>query len=283
MTVKLIIANDKGGVGKSTLAQMCVLHVAKTFREVRAVEYDRQPKLGRFFDKGVVQTFSIAPDWETQIANPTRLAEYWDPMIKWMSVKRPLVADFGAQVWEYFAGWAQDSSLADLVDTSRIVVLVPVTADLEAISAARRIVAVAPDLMPKARVVLLACDKDGEVALLQRHPAYAELRTLAEQRGVPFLRMPVLKAEGYPVLAAFAMRFDAIVRATPKEVLAKTGMPPATAVRTIKAVRKWVAEMDSLLEGILGTARPVRKAAPQPEAGQDARAAATTVPEPAAP
>ncbi|MGQ9368522.1 hypothetical protein [Azospirillum sp. ST 5-10] len=255
MTVKIIVANDKGGVGKSTLAQMCVIHVGKAFGEVRAVEYDRQPKLGRFFDKGFVQTFSIAPDWQAQLAQPKRLAEFWDPMVKWLTVKRPLVADFGAQVWDYFASWADDSSLGELVDTAPVVVLVPFTADIEAIAAARRVVETAPRLMPAARVVLLPCDKDGELALLGRHPALVDLRAQAAQRNVPTVALPALVAEGYPVLAAFALRFDAICAATPKELLARTGLPPATGVRTIKAVRAWVAEMDALLAGIVGPGR----------------------------
>ncbi|WP_029008369.1 hypothetical protein [Azospirillum halopraeferens] len=257
MTVRLIIANDKGGVGKSTLAQMCVLYAGKTFGEVRAVEYDRQPKLGRFFDKGVVQSFSIAPDWETQIATPGRLAEFWDPMIKWMSVRRPLVADFGAQVWGYFAAWAQASSLGELVDTASVVVLVPVTADREALIAARRIVETASEVMPRARVVLLSCDKDGEVGPLRRHPAFVDLVALAGQRGVPMLTMPVLAAEGYPVLAAYGMRFDTICNARPKDLLASAGLAPATAVRTIKAVRAWAETMDALLGSVLNPAQAI--------------------------
>ncbi len=50
MSLKLFVANDKGGVGKSAVAQLAVLFVEISYGHPAVVaEYDRQPKLRRFF------------------------------------------------------------------------------------------------------------------------------------------------------------------------------------------------------------------------------------------
>lgn len=53
MTVKIIVANDKGVVDKSTLAQFCAVELKGRRETVRVVEYDGQHRLG-----GTVKLFS---------------------------------------------------------------------------------------------------------------------------------------------------------------------------------------------------------------------------------
>ncbi len=250
MHANYIIANDKGGVGKSTIAQYCILHLMRTVGEVRPVEYDRQPKLQRFFGDGII-TQSIGPEWERQFNDPASLATFWDPMVKWFQVKRPLVADFGAQVWSYFHAWADSVMLPEIIDSSRVTVLIPVTADAEAVVGALRVVRSAPAVLPKARLVLLLCDKDGEVTLLQGMPEFRELREAVDAGRVEMRIIPVLSREGYPLLASKGLRFDQISKAKPVEIVHATGATLTVASRTIKAVRTWMDAMEVALSDVL--------------------------------
>ncbi|WP_448188526.1 division plane positioning ATPase MipZ [Azospirillum sp. sgz301742] len=250
MRTKFIVANDKGGVGKSTLAQFCILYLQHKGTPARVVEYDRQPKLQRFFGAEVL-TQSIAPDWGAQYANAGALATFWDPVVKWFRVERPLIMDFGAQVWDYFHAWARAVSLPDLVDSARVTVLIPVTADAEAVVGALRVVRSAPEILPKARLIVLFCDKDGDVALMQGLSEFKELQAAIAAGTVEHRDVPVLAREGYPAAANRGWRFDQIYQATPGAFVNATGASLMVAARTIKAVRTWVDGMTQALGDVL--------------------------------
>lgn len=57
--MKILVANDKGRVGKSTLAQYFIVRMRRALGDVRIVEWDFQPKLHRFFGRDAVQTFAV--------------------------------------------------------------------------------------------------------------------------------------------------------------------------------------------------------------------------------
>lgn len=250
MHSKFIITNDKGGVGKSTLAQFVILHLSRQVQPIRAVEYDRQPKLRRFFGDGVV-SHSIGPEWDKQFADSASLATFWDPLVKWFQVERPLVVDFGAQVWDYFRAWGEAAMLGEIVDSRRVCLLIPVTADAEAVVAAQRIVETSVAILPHARRVVLFCDKDGDVEMLKGLPEYEALRATLARHGVEVRRIPVLAREGYPMLAGRGWRFDKICAAKPIDVVRATGASLMVGGRTITAVRGWVDAMTEALADVL--------------------------------
>lgn len=261
MQAKYIIANDKGGVGKSTIAQFCILHLMQFGGAVRIAEYDRQPKLRRFFGNGVI-THSIGPEWERQFTDPMSLTTFWDPLVKWIQVERPLVADFGAQVWDYFRAWADNVMLSEIVNTARVTVLIPVTADAEAVVGASKIVTSAPSTLPGARLVLLFCDKDGDVTLLKGMPEFQELQRAIEAGHAEVRTVPVMSREGYPLVASRGWRFDQIYRAKPVELVNAAGTSLMVASRTIKAVRSWVDAMTKAMSDVLVTSQSQMAATP---------------------
>lgn len=257
MQTKFIVANDKGGVGKSTLAQFCILHLKHKRQSVRIVEYDRQPKLRRFFGESVI-TQSIAPEWEMQYADGGALATFWDPAVKWFRVERPLVMDFGAQVWDYFHAWSKSVMLPDMIDSSRITVLIPVTADAEAVVGALRVVHSAPSILPNARLVVLFSNKDGDVELMKGLAEFGQLKAAIAADKAECRTMPVLAREGYPLLASRGWCFDQIYKAKPIELVNATGASLMVASRTITSVRTWVDGMTQALGEVLGKRETVR-------------------------
>lgn len=271
MTVKFIVANDKGGVGKSTVAQFAAVEARRRHDAVHVIEYDGQHRLKRFFAADEVTSIPVTPDWQTRMADAAQQAEIWDPLIDWLDDTRPTVIDFGAQVWDAFSTWAGATMLSDIVDTSGITVLVPFTADLEAVAGAQRVAESLPRILPDARLVVLACDKDGDTAMLKKSPHFTALAQAVADAGGSLRSFPVMVREGYPMLAAQGFRFDRIVESQPRALAHASGLPLALAARTVSAIRTWIEAAretldDAFIENPVAIAAappaPVRAAAP---------------------
>jgi len=132
-----------------------------------------------------------------------------------------------------------------------VCLLIPVTADAEAVSAARRIIETSAAILPHARRVVLFCDKDGEVEMLKGLPEYDAFRAALARYGAEVRRIPVLAREGYPMLAGRGWRFDKIYTAKPIDVVRATGASLMVGGRTITAVRGWVDAMTDALKDVL--------------------------------
>jgi hypothetical protein len=236
--IKLLIANDKGGVGKSLLAQFCILALQGMKQTPRMVEYDRQPKLCRWFGADQVATFPAGPP--AHAFDDSRA--FWDPMVEWLGDAQPLVVDFGAQAWGGFLDWATACDLPSLHRGGRVRILVPVTADLESISAATAVLLGAKRVLPDAQALLLPLDKDGAVAMLDGVEAYEELNRAVLATGARRLRYPMLRAEAMPALDARGWRIDKIVAV--QDIAAfDLPLPKPALQRTVTALRAWMTEM----------------------------------------
>lgn len=255
---KFLIANDKGGVGKSLLAHFCVVALRGSNLSPRIVEYDRQPKLRRLFGNAV-ESHATGPDLAALESDPGAAARFWDPVLAMLAEPQPLVLDFGAQVWSGFSQWAQASNLATLAPGVGVTILVPVTADPEAVAGAVRVLEEAPMLLPQARLVLMVCDKDGQVASLAGTPDYDRMIALVQARQVPVRSLPVLRAEALPALAARGLRLDQIASSAGIDV---QGIPPAALARTVTAVRAWMKGMYGALLPLMLQVPPKVVAAP---------------------
>jgi len=265
MTVKIIVANDKGGVGKTTLAQFCAVEIKRRTGDVRVVEYDGRHRLKRFFAADEVVSV-LPPNDGTSGA--------WDPLIDILDDARPTVLDLGAGMWEAFLAWAESTMLTDFVDSSRLIVLTPLTADMEAVAGARAVVEGSLRVLPGARPIMLACDKDGDVETLASSPCLIALKRSLETVDGEFRSFPVMAREGYPPLAARGVRFDHIISAAPRELAAAAGMPLPLTARTIAAVRNWMDAARGVLDDVL---------TPVPEPVSAAATAAETCPPPRVP
>jgi hypothetical protein len=289
--MKILIANDKGGVGKSTLAQFCVIAARGAGLAPRIVEYDRQPRLGRLFPEAPVQSRGLGPSPSQAGARPDEALRFWDPMADWMRDPTATVVDFGAQAWAGFTDWAGASRFPQLWRGDGACVLVPVTADLEAIRAALRVVEDAATLLPDARLLVLTLDKDGAVDLLQDLPDFRRLVRLAGQCAGGAVRpLSVIRAEAWPLLTAHGIRLDQAV-AGRADVLAGLGLSDVVRARTVAALRAWMHDTYRILLPLLLSAavaapapsrvRPHGRTMAQPPAPPwtlDARTVAATSP-----
>lgn len=249
--MKILIANDKGGVGKSTIAQYFIVRLRRAVGEVRIVEWDFQPKLHRFFGKDAVQTFGL------QIPSTTdehlgEVLEHFDPVVKWLKVTKPCVIDFGAQGWHQFAFWAELTGLKDLVKPAGLTIVSPLTADIESLDGVNYVIETAQNVLPGARILVPVVLKDGDVACFKGLPAYQRLLEHEKTGVIRFARVPRLPSEGYAALASRGLTFDAIEAADPKTIVAQVPLSPMAATRALKGVREWLEAMDGEFVGMIG-------------------------------
>lgn len=242
--MKILVANDKGGVGKSTIAQYFIVRMRQTLGPLRIVEWDFQPKLYRFFGRQAVETFGLQIP-TTSDEHLGEVLEHFDPVVKWLKVVRPCVVDFGAQGWHQFAYWAELTGLQDLVPTSKLCVVSPLTADVESLDGVCYVIEAAQRVLPGARIIVPIVLKDGDIACFKGLPAYERLLQYEQAGTIRFARVPRLPSEGYAALASRGLTFDAIEGADAKGLVARAPLNPMAAARALKGVTDWLKAMDS--------------------------------------
>lgn len=257
--MKILVANDKGGVGKSTIAQYFIVRMMRALGQVRIVEWDFQPKLHRFFGREAVQTFGLQVP-TTSDEHLGEVLEHFDPVVKWLQVTRPCVVDFGAQGWHQFSFWAEMSGLRDLIRPSALTILSPLTADIESLDGVSYVIRTAQKLLPGARLVVPVVLKDGDVNCFNGLPAYEQLLAQAQDGMIQLARVPRLPPEGYAALASRGLTFDVIESLDAKALMARTPLNPMAAARALKGVHDWLRVMDAefgaLFPAAVGSVQP---------------------------
>jgi hypothetical protein len=260
--MKIFIANDKGGVGKSTLAQYFVYRFIVNRIEFEVVDYDHQPKLARLFGPKLVSANPVGPALSSFLNDAESAEQFWDPLIRKLRVERSLLVDFGAQAFSFFSDWAALTDLKSLHKGEGVVVVVPVTADLEAIIGAQRIVDRAPEILNNVRVVLAMSDKDGAIKALKGIPEFDALLSCIDNVSVCAVRVPNLKSAGYSVAAARGLSLPRLATLDTSGLVSATGLTSALANRTLKDVRTWLDTMTQNLEPVLASGGAVARVEP---------------------
>lgn len=247
--MKIIVANDKGGVGKSTIAHYCAVRVASESGLPRIVDMDGQPKLHRFFGKDAVQSLKVTRFNEDR-NNIIEKAEPWDPIFPWLRDERTTIVDFGAQTWSSFVDWARRTNISQIVASEYCTVLVPITSDIESITGAIHILSSVRQIMPKARVAVLACSKDGPVEYLRGTAEIERLLRVAKECNAISVEIPALHSAGFAALSSRSVRFDQIETAAsgdPTEIAELAPVPLPILMRAVNDVRAWLRSMDQIV------------------------------------
>ncbi|SDX73926.1 hypothetical protein SAMN05421644_11158 [Allochromatium warmingii] len=257
---KFFVANDKGGTGKSLLAQYLIIALRAAKRDPAIFEYDQHPKQCRWFGANAVQTSPMSPPLLDLQRDPMLALRFWDPLMQPLSDERDLVVDLGAQAWTGFHQWLRASGLTMLLPTLEPTVLIPFTADVEAARGALRIIKDVTADLPRAQLVLMRLDRDGDVEMLRGTPEIEEILTLLRQPRIAMRTFPVLRAEAYACLNARGFRLDQMANLKPGEFQVD-GVSDLAVARTVVAVRAWMTDMyRALLPIILGTGSPTQSA-----------------------
>ena len=180
----------------------------------------------------------------------------WDPLLEKLLDNSSFVVDFGAQAWAGFSEWAESIDLGQYYKGKGLTIIVPVTADREALNGAIRVLKSARELLPAAKIHVLKVNKDGEVDDLKNIPEYKLLFAMVDTCKAKVKELPTLRAKGLPVLFSLNYSLDRIV-STPLEDLPLGDLPMASRARLITAVKDWLVEANKVLLSALITVKKV--------------------------
>jgi hypothetical protein len=253
LPVIIIVAGEKGGVGKSltalVLADLCHLYS----RPLTVLQIDRQARLARALGEHVT-TISIDPKLARK--DPAAAARAYTPIytaIEAAAAGGPSVLiDIGANEGTGFAQWLGLADLAgDLKDWSIPVLLViPFLAESEAMAQAARTAQLMMGQIPTAQLLLVENRRDGAIADL--HPASDAARMHRTEiagiaRTACSISMPLIEAGSWRPFEAAGCRMIDVVGMPVDKVVSLTGLPRVEAKIVRGDVAAFFAEM---LEGL---------------------------------
>ena len=229
------VANGKGGVGKSTFAQILIEFWLFRLLEPFFVQVDapaRRTELKSFHNTRVATSPQLVR------ANPgeqlSRFAVVTDLAETGSQVRRPVLVDIGANEDQNFAYWAQQAELnADLEEFGcSPVVFVVFTAEQEAIDKAVETAHSAKRALPLAHLVLVENQRFG--AIEQLHPASSARRAFDERLlpaapSASYIMMPKIAGDSYARFEPHRLNFSHVVQMSPAEITAVTGLQRADA------------------------------------------------------
>ena len=233
--VFIAIENGKGGVGKSTLAQLLIEYLLFKLLLPFVVQVDAQARLAEL---NAFEVSTVASSPELVRADPSqqlsRFAVITDRAEQGGLSGRPVIVDIGANEDKNFAFWAQQCELdADLDEFGlRPVVFVVFTAEQEAIEKAAEAIASVGRALPSAHLVLVENQRFGSIE--QLHPASSARRAYEERLSLSassasHIVMPKIPANSYARFEPHRLSFSRVVQMSPAEITEITGLPRADA------------------------------------------------------
>lgn len=250
MSANLVVCNDRGGLGKTLLANFLMTTVSELELKARLIEYDVNSRLEGHFIPERLEWRRISQDFlEVMNQGGDALFNYWDPLAPELQ-EGGLIIDFGANVSNAFFDWA-DLSGVDyyLGQGEALTFFVPVTADMAAartgIGTLHRIHAI----FPRARRVLVENEYSGRFTDFQ-DPEYDQQKAvLIANQEIDVITMPACRAQSvWPRVAA--QRLARLARVD-RNALVEMGIDPLKASRSLPLISGWITDFIERLKPIV--------------------------------
>lgn len=240
-----IIANEKGGVGKSTTALALIDWLTLNSQPPTIIQVDRQKRLENSIGKDVLTIDSdpkaarLAPELETR---------RFSPMLEKIEVsagRAPVIIDIGAGEVERFTTWA---ALVDLEEEFiewqlSCHLVVPFLAESEAIRQAAWSVNRLRSALPQSMICLVENQRDGKISTL--HPnssaaqAFGEFLTAWRSQSIQ-LTLPAIPGNSWRWFETTNCRFLNVVDMTTADTINRTGLSRADAKIVRGDVSQWL-------------------------------------------
>jgi len=250
MSANLIVCNDRGGLGKTLLANFLMTAVTELELKARLIEYDVNSRLEGHFIPERLEWRRISQDFlEVMNQGGDALFNYWDPLAPELQ-EGGLIIDFGANVSNAFFDWA-DLSGVDyyLGQGDNLTFFVPVTADMAAartgIGTLHRINAI----FPRARRVLVENEYSGRFVDFQ-DPEYDQQKSvLVTNQEIEVVTMPACRAQNvWPRVAG--QRLARLARVD-RNALVEMGIDPLKASRSLPLISGWITDFIERLKPVV--------------------------------
>lgn len=240
----IFVLNDRGGVGKTLLSHHLMATAMLEGLSLRVVEYEVNERLARLFGPEVVEHRRISQDFMNLMGSGDGFYEFWDQIGPELQ-RGGRLYDFGGNISQWFFNWAEVSGFDYYVgEGERLTFMVPVTVDLASLSTGMATLDRIAAIAPKARRVLVENGVSGPFGQLEDSQYGRRKAELVEREGVEVISMPPCAAPAWARLTGH--RIDEVARMT-REDLAKLGMTPPVASRSLIIIHEWLRGMRNAL------------------------------------
>ena len=248
---RLMVLNDKGGIGKSIVIQGLSLELAAAGVDHRVIEAESNARLQRVLGPDRVLFHPLSEDSLAAIRrNPDLVAEYWDAIAEEFTTGVRLL-DMGANAGTLFWNWWESGSgRLMLGDGAGMGVLIVTTAEVEAMRLARDALMRAAAEMPGARLFVVVNEHQG--AMPADHPALDGLCEGAGRRAGEVVRivLPRCAAPAWQAMMGMGKPLNEIATLRPQD-LVPLGYRLGAAARSVSDVVEWAGEWRPQLRRIL--------------------------------
>lgn len=253
----IIVANDKGGQGKSLCSLAIADHASLHQAPLAVVQVDKQQRLANALGRKVITIQPVARDARRDPSAESRaFTPLYAMLEKAVARRASVLLDLGANQLEKTLMWAGLVDLDEDLTTWSVAttIVVPFVAEGEGIRQAGRTVNLLTERFPTAHVVLVENERDGTFRAL--HPASdaaKAYKTVIEpvQTKATTLTMPAIEAGSWRAFEAAGCRLIDVPPMPPQKVMAVTGLPRPEAKIARGDVAAWAAVFFAELDRIL--------------------------------
>ena len=260
----IVVANEKGGVGKSTLALAITDKLAIAGYSPVVIQIDRQKRLSAALGQDVI---TVASDPKAARTDPGKELARFSPVLDAVTradTAAPILIDIGAGEVGRFSEWA---ALVDLDEEFgefgfHPFVFVPFTAEAEAMRQAHWTVERLTTAIPRADIILAENQRDGRIADL--HPASTawrewtdKLKPAAESNAL--IIMGAIPGGSWRYFEAVGSRFIDVVDLDTPAAMQLSGLPRAEAKIARGDVAQWLVALFAEIDRVLKTTETVNE------------------------
>ncbi|MGG5807721.1 hypothetical protein [Falsiroseomonas sp. CW058] len=237
----LLVGADKGGVGKTTLAEIISIVLEDMGVEHSVAEVEADERLGRRLGDRVQHHRLHGADAKALARDPDALNVFWDSVYGQV-MESTTLGDFGANALALFLRWASSRSVrAALADGSGLHFALVATSDSDSLTGTLASARAIAANLPKAQTWLIFNEVAGGINL--QHPGIAQL--IREARCQQALVLPSCRAPDFGILKNLG-RLDRVALISEAD-LGAHGIPRLRAGRALEGLQDWLLEVTEVL------------------------------------
>lgn len=238
---KYVTTNNKGGVGKTTVAHYVTMAHDLAGLPIDIIEVDEATRLSEIYPKRVTN-LPISPSMADLMSNGEAAIDNFMPLHQALRNDKTTLIDLGASATKGFLETADLGGLGEEIGGGHnLVVFIVTTTDQSALASAHEIYSKTRRIFPFARVGLVFNEKDGPFADQANLPFF---KTIQADQAAELIVVPAIKNQLVTTLYnGVNLGFDKIISLSGSDLAAKLQIDVSKAKINHRLLQMWVVDV----------------------------------------